>query len=344
MTATARQIEVLRTRLDDAARVQALVRLGVLDQPPSADLDGLTRLATFVSGAPIAMVNLLDATRQWQASVTGGPRGVVRREDSLCQYTVADNAVVHVADASRDQRFADSPFVDGRLGSIRFYCGVPVRDVAGFPVGTLCVTDTAVRELRPQQVAALHDLAAQVEHLFELRRLHDQLVEVLTEVDHFATHDPLTGAVNRRLLMDRLDLAISRAVRSGTAPTVLFCDLDSFKAVNDEHGHQAGDAVLVEVTRRITALLRPSDTVARLGGDAFVLVCEDLPVSDHATVVERLRSAVNTPVLLPSGALVRVATSVGIAGCLPGQCSSDALRVADHEMYVDKLARRSDLR
>ncbi|HEX8497107.1 MAG TPA: sensor domain-containing diguanylate cyclase, partial [Actinomycetales bacterium] len=261
-----RQHEVLRARLDDAARVQALVRLGVLDQPPAADLDGLTRLATFVTGAPVGIINLLDATRQWQASVTGQPRGVFRREDSLCQYTVADNALVHVADASKDRRFAGSPFVDGTIDSIRFYCGVPVRDVAGFPVGTLCVTDSTVRELRPGQVAALHDLAAQVEHLFELRRLHGQLVELLTEVDHFATHDPLTGAVNRRLLMDRLDHAIARADRSGTAPTVIFCDLDGFKSVNDAHGHQAGDETLRTVAGRLSAAVRPEDTVARIGG------------------------------------------------------------------------------
>src|ERR671921_186377 len=203
---------------DDAARVAALRRLGILDQPPAPDLDAITRLAAFVTGAPVGIINLLDADRQWQASVHGGERGVSPRADSMCQHTVATGETVTVADASLDARFVDNPFVTGDLDRIRQYCGVPLRDVHGYPVGSLCVVGPEPRALTPEQVQALQDLGRQVESLFELRRQNARLTNVLAEVDHYATHDPLTGLPNRRLLVDRLDQAISRAARHRAAP------------------------------------------------------------------------------------------------------------------------------
>jgi GGDEF domain-containing protein len=88
-----------------------------------------------------------------------------------------------------------------------------------------------------------------------------------------ALHDPLTGLPNRTLLRDRLDRALARSLRDGGASGVLFVDLDNFKQVNDTGGHAAGDAVLVELGRRLRAAIRPTDTVARIGGDVFVVVC-----------------------------------------------------------------------
>lgn len=181
--------------------------------------------------------------------------------------------------------------MNGLRGDVRLYCGVPLHDTDGFSLGTLCVADTRVRTLSDAQLSALEDLAEQVEHLFELRRQHARLVQLLAEVDHHATHDGLTGLVNRRLLMDRLGHAIARTWRGGHPPVVFFCDLDGFKSVNDDHGHEAGDAVLVEVARRLLALMRPGDTVTRLGGDEFVVLCEDLPAEHTPGVAGRIRSA-----------------------------------------------------
>ncbi|MGN6610816.1 MAG: diguanylate cyclase domain-containing protein, partial [Angustibacter sp.] len=241
---------------DDAARVAALHRLGVLDQPPAPDLDAITRLAAYIAGAPFAAINLVDADRQWQAAVWGGERGEVPREQSMCDVTVSADEVVHVPDARADSRFTQNPFVTGVIDVVRLYCGVPVHDHAGFAVGTLCVTDPSARRLDDGQLAALRDLATQVEQLFELRRQHAQLVDVLAEVDHHARHDPLTGLANRRTLLDHLELALGRGRRSGVMPTLFFCDLDGFKAVNDRYGHDVGDRTIVAVAQRLAAVVR----------------------------------------------------------------------------------------
>ena len=324
---------------DDAARVAALHRLGVLDQPPSADFEALTRLAVRLTGAGAAVVNLLDADRQWPVGATGMPCRQVDRDDSMCAHTVAEDALVHVPDARLDARFADNPFVTGVMGEVRLYVGVPLHDVEGYPVGTLCVVDPSPRLLTEEQLALLQDLARQAELLLELHRQHRRLLDVLAEVDHYATHDPLTGLVNRRLLVDRLEQALTRAVRSGTPPTVFFCDLDGFKAINDTHGHDAGDDALVAVARRIRASVRPSDTVARLGGDEFVVVCEDLPVAARDAVGTRLRSGMSAGAGVPTSC-EGLRLSVGVCTPTLPTTAPDVLRAADALMYEEKQRRR----
>jgi diguanylate cyclase (GGDEF)-like protein len=158
---------------------------------------------------------------------------------------------------------------------------------------------------------------------------------------HQATHDPLTGVGNRAALVDRLDLALARARRSGRSVAVLFCDLDSFKAVNDRYGHDRGDRLLIEVAERIGRAVRPSDTVCRTGGDEFVIVCEDLTDDDQAHVIaERVRTALeSTPVDIGETRLsVTVSVGVGIAD-LAVDDPDRLLRTADLAMYARKQQR-----
>ena len=149
------------------------------------------------------------------------------------------------------------------------------------------------------------------------------MVEDVTErkesesrLEHLATHDDLTGLVKRSVLTDRLQQAISRAGRTGQLLGVLFADLDGFKRVNDQHGHEAGDAVLREVGRRIREATRPADTAARVGGDEFVVLCEDLGTDREEAecaardVIERIQDSLRTPVEA-GGVTVRVGVSIG---------------------------------
>jgi diguanylate cyclase (GGDEF)-like protein/PAS domain S-box-containing protein len=157
-----------------------------------------------------------------------------------------------------------------------------------------------------------------------------------------ALQDPLTGLANRLLLADRLGQAVSRTSRSFRTLAVLLCDLDGFKPVNDGHGHAAGDAVLREVAIRIRAAVRPADTVARIGGDEFVVLCEDLEdLHSPAVIVRRIQEAMREPFLVGSTRM-RIGISVGMTvGEGPGLDPDELLAAADADMYAQKRGPKS---
>jgi diguanylate cyclase (GGDEF)-like protein len=152
-----------------------------------------------------------------------------------------------------------------------------------------------------------------------------------------AVHDPLTGLPNRILFMERLEHAVLRGRRSKKMVAVLFADLDAFKSVNDTFGHQLGDELLVVVAQRVTALLRPGDTLARLSGDEFVVLCEELDHEDQAALIaERIVDALNGTFEL-SGGDVDISVSVGIAFAGRGEdVPEQMLHDADVAMYQAK--------
>lgn len=163
------------------------------------------------------------------------------------------------------------------------------------------------------------------------------------DLAHAASHDQLTGLPNRGLLRDRLEMAVSRLGRAGGAVAVLFIDLDHFKSVNDDLGHDAGDRLLVAAARRLAAVIRPGDTVARYSGDEFVVVCELSGDGgrDAAVVAERIVSAFRLPFLV-EGRDVRSSASVGVGLTTdPGADVEGVLREADQRMYEAKSGGRS---
>ncbi|MFC7531823.1 diguanylate cyclase domain-containing protein [Actinoplanes sp. GCM10030250] len=158
-----------------------------------------------------------------------------------------------------------------------------------------------------------------------------------------ALRDHLTGLPNRVLLEDRLELAEARAAReAGYRYAVLLLDLDGFKAVNDSLGHAAGDVLLIEVARRLSELLRRTDTVARLGGDEFVVLIDGLAEPEaYLTVCESIQAAVAVPLVI-DGVPVVVGVSIGVAVSGVGSADADhLLREADAAMYRAKSAGRS---
>jgi diguanylate cyclase (GGDEF)-like protein/PAS domain S-box-containing protein len=159
-----------------------------------------------------------------------------------------------------------------------------------------------------------------------------------TRLEHAALHDALTGLPNRRLVADRLARALDRSEREGQV-VVLFCDLDGFKRVNDVHGHHVGDAVLVEAAGRMVAATRSGDTVGRMGGDEFVVICGvprgENPAAVAELVVGRIERAMSVPIVV-DGLEHRVTVSTGI--CLAGQGDNADLVLghADVAMYLAK--------
>jgi len=177
-------------------------------------------------------------------------------------------------------------------------------------------------------------------HLNE--RLRDEVSqhkETKERLRHMATHDGLTGLPNRRLLVARLDSMVSWAHRYKKRIVIMFVDLDGFKAINDSHGHECGDAVLQEIAKRLQEQVRETDAIARIGGDEFVLAyteVDDVDV-DASMLGNRVLDSVKGLIPLPNGEMGGVSCSIGIA-LYPddGMNSGKLLISADEAMYAAK--------
>ena len=192
--------------------------------------------------------------------------------------------------------------------------------------------------------AAPEELALRVRALRHWKDGRDRLRRGVRDGLQAALTDPLTGLYNRRYAMPHLDRVAERAAVHRRRYAVLVCDLDRFKRVNDLHGHAAGDAVLVEVARRLTGNLRGADTLARLGGEEFLVIMPDVGLTQATAAAERLCSIVRgTPFDLPSGASLRLTMSIGLAiggeRALP--TGARAVEAADRALYDAKEGGRA---
>jgi diguanylate cyclase (GGDEF)-like protein/PAS domain S-box-containing protein len=244
---------------------------------------------------------------------------------------------VYVYDVTSDDRWADHREVVLAHG-LRAAWSVPILGSDGHAVlGTLDVFVSEPR-LPDDDHRQIFLLLAQLASIaIERKAFEEQLADQ-------SMHDALTGLPNRLLFLDRLAQGIARCLRTQSSVGVVFLDLDRFKNVNDSLGHDAGDELLVEVARKLEAVIRPGDTVARFGADEFTVLCEDLPgeTARELTVeiAERLRSAVIRP-LVVRGTEMFVGASVGIAMATTGEeRPEELLRDADAAMHHAKDAGR----
>jgi chemotaxis family two-component system sensor kinase Cph1 len=212
------------------------------------------------------------------------------------------------------------------------------------------------------EIAEAAELGRDIDQVL-LRRNEAQLA-------HVALHDSLTGLPNRRLLMDRITSAVERNGRLGDELGILFCDLDDFKRVNDTAGHAAGDAVLIEAATRLQSVLRAGDSIARVGGDEFVIVLEAADDREPAVttperrtiepsanpavsgavpgsareaaihIAERIRSELARPITWQGEDHV-ISVSIGVTFAVPGRPTEDLLRDADAAMYRAKQSGRN---
>jgi diguanylate cyclase (GGDEF)-like protein len=169
-----------------------------------------------------------------------------------------------------------------------------------------------------------------------------QVQEANRRLEELASTDALTGVANRRQLAERADIEIPRAMRSGSPLSLLCLDLDHFKAINDEHGHQAGDEVLKDVTARVQESLRPTDLLARVGGEEFHILLPDTNLAGAAEAAERIRKGLEELEMPVRGAILRVTVSIGCAQLGPdGADMKSVTHVADERLYEAKKRGRN---
>ncbi|HUP94062.1 MAG TPA: EAL domain-containing protein [Burkholderiales bacterium] len=186
-------------------------------------------------------------------------------------------------------------------------------------------------------VAPVRNSKGHVSHFVGVLNDITQTKRYQQELEHHVNHDALTGLANRHLLQDRLQQAIFRAGRRELRCAVMFLDLDHFKLVNDGLGHHIGDKLLKNVSEELATLLRPEDTVARFGGDEFVLVAtEVLDLNDVTDIAERIISRLSLPVVIEKEEIT-ISASLGIAIYpLDGETVDELLKNADAAMYHAK--------
>ena len=191
----------------------------------------------------------------------------------------------------------------------------------------------------------LVEVQTRIHNMLEVRLLYKKLENYNKVLESLALHDALTGLPNRRLLMDRLSLAIAHARRNKCTMAMMYLDLDGFKQINDTLGHDAGDTLLSMVAARLVAAVRQEDTVARLGGDEFVIALWELNRADGvAKLVSKVIQAVSQPYSI-QGRSLSMTASVGV-GIYPmhGEEVETLMKSADLALYEAKRTGKNDYR
>jgi diguanylate cyclase (GGDEF)-like protein len=327
---------------DEPGRLAALASLAILDTEPEEAFDDVVRLAAALTDAPIAMINFVDSHRQWGKALIGMESSEVDRGDSFCARIIAsDDDVLVVPDTLADPEWAQNPQVVGAPG-LRFYAGASIVTAEGFAVGSVCVADRRARQISPEAIEHLRILARQTAAHLELRRRSVVLALANAELHGLAVRDPLTGLANRTLLGEQLGHHLEVRRRTGVELAVTFGDLDGFKEINDRLGHEAGDEILMTVARRLLAVARKSDVVARYGGDEFVVIHPAVESRGAAErVARRLTRAIAAPVEIAAGTVI-TELSAGVALAEDGDDVAGLLARADLAMYAEKRRRAAE--
>ncbi len=327
-----------------ACRWQWLVASGRRRDEPFDDADGgLLKALAAVGSAALSNAELYQQVRVERERLSSITLNI---GEGVCAIA-ADGKLTFVNPAAADMIelpsldiTMDGPVTDGALTAPDFLLrpareamrtGRTIREhdarFRGRDGGTIPVAYTASAVLsdgRPSgAVLAFRDIT-------ERKAFEDELHQ-------HACHDSLTGLANRRLLVERLDLALRRSVLDHKTHALIFVDVDRFKSINDSLGHVTGDGFLVAIGARLKGVVPGNDLLARFGGDEFVVLLEDVAgVEVAVAAARRICAAVEQPMTLPDGYELVASVSVGVALTEPGKSADDVLRDADVAMYEAK--------
>jgi diguanylate cyclase (GGDEF)-like protein len=332
-------------------------------------VDHTRQVIAYIDALRTYLLNLDNAVRKYAESQNPNylDPGLICRQ-STCP-SAAQLITLIGADGARAARLAPLPALQSALETgfsalrqrAQDYTAPPERELAGFDRSAIeqihrILIETGreeLNQLETRETARIRDQNLSSALLgiaglwtgLTLFGLYRETVRLIRAGIHaeqtirqLSLHDALTGLANRRFLLENEKHLIAGAKRSGKQMAVLIVDMDDFKAVNDTHGHAAGDQVLVTSAQRMKQLLRESDVIARFGGDEFVIVLGLVDDAETAReVASRVVESLSQPIPLAGGGAARIGASVGIAMCCAdGETLNDLLKRADAALYAAK--------
>lgn len=302
MLTTTQNAATLQNTLSERLRLLELASFRILDTETEPVFDDITRLASETFGMPIALITLVDETRQWFKSEIGLGLAQTPREISFCSHAINQpNRVMVVEDAHADPQFRDNPLVNGSP-HIRFYAGAPMVSAQGAALGTVCVIDSKPRSFSPKQAAQLQLLSRLAMSQIELRRMTDELlrtgrdlahanrmmVERMTQGDKTSLMDSATGVFNRRFFDTGLVSELQRVVRFGGDLSVIRLDVDRLKSSGDSTAKQFDDKTLRLLATVLRGLLKMHETLARTGEREFAVILPGASDVNAVILAERI--------------------------------------------------------
>lgn len=317
-----------------AGRVTVLQNASAAFGAAGSEGEMAAALATIVSDALVATescVATLGADGEFEVIAGVNPlAGVITdRRPGLDALHTEEPVVVAVGDPRYP--VVSAALLERRLNSL---VAIPILR-AGSPIGVVAAFFARERALADEELALVVAIAQQAGQALTRIRLQEELA-------HLALHDQLTGLANRLLLREHITQGLASAQRTGRPLSLMFVDLDGFKAVNDNLGHVTGDAVLRDVASRVRSVVRDNDVVGRYGGDEFVVICAETDAESAEVIADRIVDAIRAP--FEAAPEYRITASVGIAVHRPGVAGAPSTDLlidrADSAMYESKNAGR----
>ena len=335
--------EVRRRSIDEAA---SAIAGGALDMEATLEAimasagralaaDRVTCYLVGPDGATVTGVRTTADEERVRTFIAAGPgegAGLAAFERLLR----SPDPIVAVDDAiasDEDRPAAERVGIGAYLGIRLEHRSVAREGERGPVLGALFAGYRSARRFTPRDLGAARSLASIAELALANARLHSLTLRHLADAEARAATDPLTGLANHRVFHERLRAEVERARRHGRPLALALFDLDHFKEVNDRHGHQAGDEVLVETARRLAAQARPEDLLARIGGEEFAWLLPEGDSLNAWQAAERAREAVKAS---PFGFGERLTLSAGVAELAQAADASGLVRLADGALYWAK--------
>lgn len=331
---------------NEEQRLAALESYSILDTISEREYDDLAFLTAHICGTSISTIAFLDKDRKWHKSKYGIDKDSVPREFAICSHTIMGSECLIINDTLEHETFS-------RIGMVvnpphvRFYAGVPLISSDGFAIGTLCAIDTEPKQLDAIQCRALKTLAHSVESMLEARRSvlllekqqlqlhqHQANIDKLNQALSLQSRtDVLTGLWNRRVQDEVLDRELKRHKRDCQPIGLMMLDIDHFKTVNDQYGHELGDKAIQLVARILAKHTRETDYCIRYGGDEFIVILPNISREFIEATSNRIKSEIES-----SSVEITVFTvSIGVVVVESINIASDnVLHQVDQCLYLAK--------